>query len=118
VSAPPESEPPSPKLGLTKAEFESVNEPSVEGAPASNDPMEMLRQNRAHERAAGTVYDQSPAPVKKKFRRMRDYLIILVTVDGFFGFMLFLAPNPIVPLGMLFFTAALTWGMFVVIDDY
>ncbi len=80
--------------------------------------MDILKQNRAHEKAVGTVFDQSPAVVKKKSRRMRDYLIILVTVDSIFGLFLFLAPNPITFAGILLFTASLTWGVLVVIDDY
>jgi hypothetical protein len=113
-----EPDPPPQKLALRKAEFESVNEASAAGEPRSHDPMEMLRQNRAHEKAAGTVYDQSPAPVAQRSRRKRDYLVILVTMNGFFGCILVLLPNPILLFGTVFFSAALTWGMLVVIDDY
>ncbi len=118
MTVPSEPDPPPQKLALKKAEFESVNEPSREGEPASNDPMEMLRQNRAHEKAADTVYDQSPVDVPKKSRRKRDYVTILVAVNSIMGLLLMVSLNPFIIAGMLFFSAALTWGMLVVMDDY
>lgn len=118
-----EPDPPPQKLTLTKAEFESVNEPTVAGEPLSHDPMDILRQNRAQEKAAGTVFDQSPPVVKKKSRRLRDYLIILVIVDSLLGYAAISFshdPYTFVPLvaGFLLFTSAFSWHMLVVIDDY
>ncbi len=95
-----------------------MNEPVPADAPLSEDPLEMLRLNRANEKAADTVFDQSPAPVVKKSRRTRDYLIILVTVNSIFGCWFFLVPNIIIFAGILFFSASLTWGMLFVMDDY
>jgi len=118
VPAPLEPDPSPQKLTLKEAEFEKVNEGAAQRVQSSNDPMEMLRQNRANEKASETVYDQSPKLVPRSYRRIRDYVIILVTADSIMGFLLFLMPNVILFAGILLFTAALTWGMLVVIDDY
>jgi hypothetical protein len=104
MSAPAEPDPPPQKLVLGKAEFERVNEPAPPGEPPSIDALEMLRQNRVHEKAAGTVFDQSPAPVPGKYRKYLDYAVMLVVVDSVLGYELYFAKDPY---GLVCFSACL-----------
>lgn len=123
MPAPVEPDPLPQKLTLSKAEFERVNEPVPVDSPMSGDPMEMLRQNRAHEKVAGTVYDQSPEPGPGKYRKYRDYLVVLIAVDAVLGYSAFTLsgdPYGFVPIvaGLLLFSAGWSWFMLVVVDDY
>ncbi|HVU38832.1 MAG TPA: hypothetical protein VHC95_10905 [Opitutales bacterium] len=114
---PADPNPPPKKLTLKAAEFESVNTPTGHGGAAVPDPLELLRQNREHEKAHHSIYDQSPAPVKRRSRRNREYLAILLGANLIFALMLFYAP--IVALAMMaFFSGGWTWVMLVCFDDY
>ncbi len=120
---PEEPEPPNPPLAFKAAEFESVNVPQPEGAGDPNDPLALLKQNRVNEKAANTVFDQSPAPVPRKWRKYRDYAIGLILVNGLFGvFLSYDAADPFTLVsataGMMGFTGAWTWYMLMLVDDY
>lgn len=81
----------------------------------------MLRENLARANAKG-ANDLGPAPTRKN-RRTRDYFIVLIPVNAFFAFFAFgpLA-NPITFIygiaGIAFFTVALTWVMFGIMNKY
>lgn len=81
----------------------------------------LLRENLARANAAG-ANDLAPAP-RRKNRRLRDYLLVLIPVNAFFAFFAFgPTANPITFVyglgGMAFFTVALTWVMFGIMNKY
>jgi hypothetical protein len=91
---------------------------------AANRPNQIhvvLQENLAKANAAG-LNDLAPM-VKRPSRRKRDFWLVLVPVNAFFAFAAF-GPfaNPVSFVygvgGMAFFSAALTWVMFGVMDDY
>lgn len=88
---------------------------------AQNEVHGMLRENLARAKASG-ANDIAPAP-KRKNRRLRDYLIVLIPVNAFFAYFAF-GPmaNPVTFVygvaGMAFFTVALTWVMFGIMNKY
>jgi len=113
--------PPPQKLVLKPAEFERDNEPAASGEPASNDPMEMLKVNRAHEVEIG--YGNFELKPKKKFtRRIKEYLLALCGVNLFLGMVLHASGDPVsmvfIIAAMAFFSGGLTWVMLFVIEDY
>lgn len=87
----------------------------------ANDVHGMLRENLARANAAG-ANEMGPAP-KRKNRRTRDYFIVLIPVNAFFAYFAF-GPmaNPVTFVygvaGMAFFTVALTWVMFGIMNKY
>ncbi len=117
-----EPDPPPKKLTFKAAEFEAVNPPSEPDAPPAHDPLDLLRANRAHEKANNSIYDQSPAPVPRKWHKYRDYFLLLALVDGGFGFLLTLNLDAVALVYIisliLVFTSGWSWIMLVLIDDY
>lgn len=143
-----EPDPPRKFYQLKPKEFEAVNPPSnlppvdstpttVRGhlraandgplpprslpVPTENEVHALLRENHARANAAG-VNDIAPhAP--RRSRRKRDYWLLLLPMNAFFGFMAF-GPyrNPMTLAygigGMIVFTLGLTWVMWFVMDDY
>lgn len=81
----------------------------------------LLRENLARANAAG-ANDLSPAP-KRKNRRLRDYFLVLIPVNAFFAYFAF-GPmaNPVTFVygvaGIAFFSVALTWVMFGIMNKY
>ncbi len=81
----------------------------------------MLRENLARANATG-ANDLGPAP-KRKNRRTRDYFLVLIPVNALFAFFAF-GPmsNPVTFVygvaGIAFFTVALTWVMFGIMNKY
>lgn len=143
-----EPDPPRKFYQLKPKEFEAVNPPSslppadstpttVRGhlraanagplppraAPAStpNEVHALLQDNHARANAAG-LNDVAPFRPRRS-RRKRDYWILLLPINAFFGFMAF-GPfrNPMTftygLAGMIVFTLGLTWVMWFVMDDY
>jgi hypothetical protein len=122
-SMPDEAEPPPRQLSFKEAQFERVNAPEGSEPPSARiDPLEILRANRAHEKAQNTVYDQSPKPVPRISRRIREYVGILIAVDVVLIWLLFTGFGLVADLylfaGLLIFSSGWTWVMLFVIDDY
>ena len=119
---PEEAEPPPQKLTFKPAEFESVNPPKGMETPSGNDPLELLRRNREHEKANNWIYDQSPPVAKRKSLRNRHFILLFLGVNGIMGGIYYATPDEVAHVfliaGMLMFSSGLTWSMFVVHDDY
>jgi len=114
MAAPPDDPfPPPQKLTLKPAEFERANAEAVPDEPAANDPMEMLKVNRAHEVEIG-YGDYEIKPKKRFARRTKEYLLILAAGNLGIGTLFGLFGPPL----MLGFTIGLTWVMFFILDDY
>jgi hypothetical protein len=143
-----ESDPPRKFYALKPREFEVVNQPKSTPSPDSaptdvqghlraanahgilhvtpkssetSDVHAMLRDNLERENAAGL--NDVTLPPKKRSRRKRDYWLMLLPVNAFFAWRAFGPGASVVTLvygigGMAFFTAALTWVMWFVLDDY
>jgi len=81
----------------------------------------ILHENLARANAAG-LNNVTPKP-KRRSRRTRDFFLVLVPLDAFFGYAAF-GPHSNVGLmaygvgGMIIATLGLTWVMFFVMDDY
>ncbi len=120
--APPDDPfPPPQKLSMKAPEFERNNDPAVPGEPAANDPMEMLKVNRAHEVEIG-YGDFELKPRKKFTRRIKEYLLALCGVNLVLGMVLHASGDPasmvFIIAAMAFFSGGLTWVMLFVIEDY
>jgi hypothetical protein len=81
----------------------------------------MLRDNLAQADAAG-LNTLAPKP-KRRSRRKRDFWLLLIPVDLFLLFMAFGPHTTVITFvygigGLGLYTAALTWVMWFVIDDY
>ncbi len=144
-----DSDPPRKFYKLKPTEFEVVNAPSgsapvdstpthVRGhlraanatgplpgvrppTPQENDVHAMLRANLARADAAG-LNDLAPPP-KRRSRRKRDYFLVLVPMNLFFGYMALGPSANAVSLvyglaGIVVGTCGLTWVMWFVMDDY
>lgn len=93
-------------------------------ASATHDIPALLRDNLARETAAGL--HGAPASVRRRpRRRLRDYLFLLILGDsllGFFAVYGFRTGNAVqfisAVAGLGLYTAALTWVMWFVMDDY
>ena len=81
----------------------------------------ILKENLNIANAAG-LNELAPKP-KRRSRRTRDFFLVVVPLDAFFGFAAF-GPyaNPISMIygiaGMIFATVGIGWVMFFVMDDY
>ncbi|WP_414664747.1 hypothetical protein [Horticoccus sp. 23ND18S-11] len=143
-----EPDPPRKFYQLKPKEFEAVNPPSnlppadstpttVRGhlraandgplpprplpAPTENEVHALLRENHARADAAGLNEVQPVAP--RRSRRKRDYWVLLLPINAFFGFMAFGPYRSAMTFtyglsGMVIFTLGLTWVMWFVMDDY
>ncbi len=109
------------KFRLGTANFESVNAPA-DGGPPPVDVRQILRDNVARAGAAG-LNELAPAPARRS-RRSRDFWLLLISTNLFFGgIAIWVGPSVPIPFvsalaGMAFVSAALTWVMWVVMDDY
>jgi hypothetical protein len=115
-------DPPPVKHALGAAKFESVNSPADGAGPPSVDVHAMLRDNLEHEKSAG-LHELKPQPARRT-RRRRDYWRLLCAGNLLFGLVaVSVGPGAAMPFvcaigGMGIFTAALTWIMWFVMDDY
>jgi hypothetical protein len=118
----PEAEPGPPvRFQAGTPRFENVNDPGDGGPPAVDVP-QLLRENVARAKAAG-VNDLASKPPHCS-RRRRDYWWLIIATNLLFG-LVALAAGHASPLlcvgaltGMAVFSAALTWLMWFVMDDY
>ncbi len=119
---PPEADPPDKKYTFKAAEFTPDNAPETTPEPPGNDPLEILRANRAHEQANNSIYDQSPAVVKTKSRRNREYVMITVVVNLILAILLSVMNDTVshiyIIAGFGLFNGGFTWVMLFVVDDY
>jgi hypothetical protein len=89
--------------------------------PMANDVHAILAENLARANAAG-LNTLKPKP-KRRSRRTRDYFLMIVPLNAFFGFAAF-GPyaNPVTFVygigGMALSTVAVTWVMFFIVEDY
>ena len=121
MPAPVEPDPPPRKLTFKAAEFKRENPPESAPSSSANDPLELLRLNRQREIAQG--FDKPPpGPPKKMSRRHRDYLIVLAAGNLVLGGLLFVLNNAFgfvcLIAMMALFSAALTWIMLFIFEDY
>jgi hypothetical protein len=86
----------------------------------ANDVHAMLKQNLAADDAAG-LNQVAPRP-KRRSRRKRDFWLLLIPVNLFFGYMAISGGNAVAFVygigGIALFTSGLTWVMWFVMDDY
>jgi hypothetical protein len=132
-----EPDPPRKFYKLAEAKFDRVNEAAPEAAitpisdqaretPATepskeNDVHKILLENRAVDKAAGW-FDVSYRP-KRPSRRKRDYWLLLITVNLFFGaplayFGVKSIPGFFALGGIIFCSISLTWVMWFIVGDY
>lgn len=86
-----------------------------------NEVHELLHDNLARANAAG-MNDLAPKP-RRRSRRLRDYFILVIPLDAFFGFAAFGPYQNVVTLafgvgGMIVTTLGIGWVMFFVMDRY
>jgi hypothetical protein len=120
---PDEPEPPRKLYKLKEAEFERVN-PLLEtpGAAAPHqDVHSILRENLARADAAGL--NALTPKTRRRSRRKRDYWMLLFLGNAFFGaavayFGFKSMPGTFAFGGMIFFSCALTWIMWFIVDNY
>jgi hypothetical protein len=89
--------------------------------PMVNEVHAILADNLARANAAG-LNTLAPKP-KRRSRRMRDYLLVMIPLNAFFGFAAFGPYANAVSFvyglgGMAFSTVAVTWVMFFIVEDY
>jgi|SRR5688572_15648850 len=95
--------------------------PTTRAAAQKNEVHAILEDNLARANAAG-LNALSPKP-KRRSRRRRDYLMVMIPLNAFFGFVAF-GPFSNVMLmaygvaGIILSTLGLGWIMFGVMDDY
>ncbi|MEO7412496.1 MAG: hypothetical protein ABIZ81_03995 [Opitutaceae bacterium] len=120
-----EPDPPRKIYELGKAEFKRVNAtPATAGAAApapAQDVQAHLRDNLARAKAAG-LNELAPQPPRAS-RRKRDYWTLFLIGNGFFGIAVAYwgpqsMPGAFAFSGMILFSAAITWLMWVVMDRY
>jgi hypothetical protein len=120
---PDEPDPPRKFYKLKEAEFERVNPLPGEPQPptTSQDVHAILRDNldRANEAGLNALTAQERRPSRRK----RDYWTLLLIGNAFFGcglayFGLQSVPGIFALGGMIFFSGALTWVMWFVMDNY
>ena len=90
-------------------------------APMANDVHAILADNLARANAAG-LNTLAPKP-RRRSRRTRDYFLVVIPLNAFFGFAAFGPYANAVSFayglgGMILSTVALTWVMFFIVDDY
>lgn len=119
---PDEAEPLPKKLSFKEAEFESVNAPEGSAPSPDLDPLVLLHGNRTHEKANNSVFDQSPKPVARISRRIREYFLVLVVVDSILGGLLATGFGVVADFylfaGLMIFSSGWTWVMLFIVDDY
>ena len=95
--------------------------PTGDKVSAKNEVHVLLRDNLNRANAAG-LNELAPKP-KRRSRRVRDYLLVVISLNSFFCFAAFGPYSNAVTLaygvaGIIFSTLGLTWIMFFVMDDY
>jgi hypothetical protein len=115
MPADPDPFPPPQKLTLKKAEFESVNE---QDHPPTLDPLEILRDTRAREIAAGK--DNLTFAPARRSRRLREFLALFIGGNLGIGLTYWYYPGAYVfcVAGALIFSSGLFWVMFLIMEDY
>lgn len=116
---PDEPDPPRKFYKLKEPTFDRVNQPT--NKPDASEVHAVLRENLDRANAAG-LNDFSPREPRRS-RRKRDYWLMFVLVNGFFGAVLWHYGARSVPgiyaiSGITIFTCGLTWVMWVLMDDY
>lgn len=86
-----------------------------------NEVHALLQDNLARANTAG-LNDLAPKP-RRRSRRLRDYLILVVPLDAFFGFAAFGPYHNVGTMafgvaGLIVATLGIGWVMFVVMDRY
>lgn len=114
-----EPDPPRKFYKLKDAEFTRVNQPTNE--PDASDVHAVLRANLDKANAAGL--NELTEQKRRPSRRKRDYWFLLIIGNAFFGgalayFGLRSIPGMFGLGGMFFFTFALTFVMWFVMDNY
>jgi len=115
-------EPTPKKYELKPREFERLNaEPGAQPPSAAHDVFAIRRDLREREQAAG-LDDRVLGPPLSS-RRKRDYWLMLVAGNLFFGAVMFLGRHELLVLfgtmaAMLSYTLALSWVMWQVMSDY
>lgn len=87
----------------------------------ANEVHAILQDNLQHANAAG-LNELAPKP-KRRSKRLRDYWVTLIALNGFFLFWIFgpLANGITIvygSAGIILFSIGFTWVMFFVVDDY
>ena len=122
---PDEPDPPRKVYRLGKAEFHRVNPESdataTRTAVPEQDVRAILRDNLDRANAAGL--NELKPKARRPSRRKRDYWLLAILGNAFFGgalahFGLKTIPGLFAFSGIVFFTCALTWVMWVLMDDY
>lgn len=116
---PDEPDPPRKFYKLKAPEFDRVNVPT--NTPDASEIHAVLRENLDRANAAG-LNEVIERP-RRVSRRKRDYWILFFLGNGFFGgalayFGLSSIPGMFGFGGMVFFTCALTFVMWFVMDEY
>lgn len=93
--------------------------PSPRPPPAANDVLDIVRETTRAQTRHEKAVDLTPRPN----RRLRDYLILMVLVNGFFVADLILTRGSMVTSifglsGIVFSSAGITWIMFGVMSRY
>lgn len=121
---PDESDPPRKFHQLGKADFKRVN-PEREAQSSEDtsapDVASILRDNLARANAAGL--NELALKPPRRSRRKRDYWLLLLAGNIFFGgalayFGLHSVPGGFAFAGIIFFTTSLTWVMWLIVEDY
>lgn len=131
---PADADPPRKHYGFKEASFERLNAPRPEAPSASqpntgdasapsadpNDVFAILRKNQAVADQAGLNEVKSR---KIKYRRARDYWLILLPCEAALGTLAWLGRgNPFVLVfaisGMVLVATSLTWAMWQVMNKY
>jgi len=125
---PAEPEPPRKTYGFKPKEFERVNAPRPADAadaappPAANDVFALQRELRAREIAAGL--DELKPPARPRWRRRkRDYWTAMILVNALAAAVTLFSRGNVVVLvyafaGAIILSGALTWVVWVLLDDY
>ena len=142
-AGPPEPEPPPRDFHFKPTEFETANRPTDEtaadappdvralnrlaGPPVSSAPTHtenevhaILRANLARAQARG---EHEVVPTHRISRRRRDYWLLLTGGNALIVGLVLILPKNVMTVvfgfsGMIFVSLALTWIMWVVMDDY
>ncbi|MBI2516091.1 MAG: hypothetical protein HYV95_04180 [Opitutae bacterium] len=119
----PADEEPKPRQFTLKAkEFDRVNAPRGAQEPSADHDVYAIRQQiRAREQAAG--FDELKPLPPRRSRRRRDYWMLMLLGNGFFGAAALIGhSNPVVFVaglgGAIIFSIGLTWVMWFIMENY
>jgi len=130
----PAASEPGPAAGLQSADKKIVVQEFYEQANAFRHPLPrdktltpmndvhvILNDNLARVNAAG-LNELAPKP-RRRSRRLRDFLIVSISLDAFFAFAAFGPFSSVATMaygvaGIIISTIGLGWVMFFVMDDY